>query len=214
MIKKLIIPVIAICLTACASKKQNYTVDSAAAQTIDSIFKANNAMKDTDMTRFNFYLENTFDAEQFDNNGLDLAYILKGNISDSIKEYSSAMTKCYLSKDTIVLVGGLFYESGFFVRLTIHNDQCNAQLLLTGSEKIYSLTSRHEDLQKEVMINSDSLSITFTQEPVYKNGSTLKGKMHIKFQPVYELGKEHTLLKIQPQFGVVFDAKVEQLEEE
>ena len=94
------------------------------------------------------------------------------------------------------------------------DDSFNSQLLLTATDKVYSKTEKKVDLAKEIILNSDTLSMTLTQKPVYKNGSILKGKLKVKAQPFYQLDKDNSLFKIRPEFDIIFDTKVKEKEKD
>ena len=145
---------------------------------------------------------------------MDLAYFLKGDSYEQSDQYVNSMTQCYLSKDTIVLVGGLFYESGVGFRITIFGDKFDTQLFLTAADKIYSKTNNKKDLEKEIIQNADSLSMTLTQNPIFKIGSIIKGKLKLKSTPFYQLDKDNVLFKIDPEFDIIFDIKITEKETE
>jgi len=145
---------------------------------------------------------------------MDLSYFLKGDSYEPSDQYVNSMTQCYLSKDTIVLVGGLFYESGVGFRITILGDKFNTQLLLTAADKIYSKTNDKKDLEKEIIQDTDSVSMTLTQKPTFKIGSTIKGKLKLKSKPFYQLDKDNVLFKIDPKFDIIFDIKINEKDKE
>lgn len=143
---------------------------------------------------------------------MDLSYFLKGDSYESTDQYVNSITQCYLSKDTIVLVGGLFYEPGVGFRITIFGDKFETQLFLTSAEKIYSKTNNKKDLEKEIIQEADSLSMILTQKPIFKIGSTIKGKLKLKSKPFYQLDKDNVLFKIDPKFDIIFDIKINEKE--
>jgi len=195
-------------LVSCSSKEDKFKIDNTISNSIDSIFKENILFDTPLKPEFSFHVVKTFDYERFKQKGMDLAYFLEGDSYEPSDQYINSITKCYLSKDTIVLFGGLFYESGIGFRITIFNDKFNSQLFLSATDKIYSKTERKGDLEKEIILNSDTLSMTLTQKPVFKIGNTLKGKIKIKTQPYYQLDKDNILFKIKPKFDIIFDTKI------
>jgi hypothetical protein len=199
---------------SCSSKGQKYRIDQNISKSIDSTFKENVLFDSPIKSEFSFHVANTFDYEKFEQNGMDLSYFLKGDSYESSDQYVNSMTQCYLSKDTIVLVGGLFYESGVGFRITIFGDKFNTQLFLTATDKIYSKTNNKKDLEKEIIQDADSLSMTLTQKPTFKIGSTIKGKLKLKSKPIYQLDKGNALFKIDPKFDIIFDIKINEKETE
>jgi len=199
-------------LVSCSSKGQKFKIDNSISNSIDSTFKENILFDSPIKQEFSFHVVKNFDYERFKENGMDLSYILRGDSFEPSDQYVNSITECYLSKDTIVLVGGLFYESGIGFSIKVFDDKINSQFILTATEKIYSKTEQKNDLVKEITLNSDTLSMTLTQQPVYKNGSLLKGKLKLKTQPFYQLDKDNILVKIKPEFDIIFDTKVEEKE--
>ena len=201
-------------LVSCSSKGQKYKIDQTISKSIDSTFKENVLFDSPIKSEFSFHVANTFDYEKFEPNGMDLSYFLKGDSYESTDLYVNSMTQCYLSKDTIVLVGGLFYESGVGFRITIFGDKFDTQLFLTSADKIYSRTNNKKDLEKEIIQDADSLSMILTQKPIFKIGSTIKGKIKLKSKPFYQLDKDNVLFKIDPKFDIIFDIKINEKETE
>ena len=201
-------------LTSCSSNGQRFKIDGTISNSIDSTFKENVLFDSPIKSEFSFHVIKTFDYEKFNQGEMDLPYFLEGDSHEQSDQYVNSITRCYLSKDTIVLVGGLFYESGIGFRITIFDDRFNSQLLLTASDEIYSKTEKKDDLTKEIILNSDSLSMTLTQKPVYKNGSVLKGKLKVKAHPFYQLDKDNKLFKIKPEFDIIFDTKIKEKEKD
>lgn len=206
------IPTLIFILISCSSNGQRFKIDPTISNSIDSIFKEKVLFKSPVKSEFSFHVVKTFDYEKFNQGGMDLPYFLKGDSYAESDQYVNSIAQCYLSKDTIVLVGGLFYNSGIGFRITIFDDRFYSQLILTATEEIYSKTDKKDDLTKEIILNSDSLSMTLTQKPVYKNGSVVKGKLKIKSQPFYQLDRDNKLFKIKPEFDIVFDTKVKEME--
>jgi hypothetical protein len=201
-------------LASCSSKGQKYKIDQTISKSIDSTFKENVLFDSPIKSEFSFHVANTFDYEKFEPNGMDLSYFLKGDSYESTDQYVNSMTQCYLSKDTIVLVGGLFYESGVGFRITIFGDEFDSQLFLTSADKIYSKTNNKKDLEREIIQNADSLSMTLTQKPIFKIGSIIKGKLKLKSTPFYQLDKDKLLFKLDPKFDIIFDIKINEKETE
>jgi hypothetical protein len=201
-------------LASCSSKGQKFKIDNSISHSIDSTFKANILFDSPIKPEFSFHVRKTFDFEKFGQNGMDLAYFLKADSYNSTDVYSSSITECNLNKDTIVLVGGLFYNSGIAFRITIFGDNFNSQLLLTETEKVYSKTNNKDNLEKEIILNSDSLSMTLTQKPIFKIGNSVKGKIKIKSDPFYQLDKDSVLFKIIPEFDIIFDTKIKEKEKD
>src|SRR5436309_2458498 len=135
-----VIALLIICITSCSSKGQKCSIDNSISKSIDSTFKANILFDSPIKPEFSFHVINTFDFTKFGQNGMDLAYFLKADSYNSTDVYVSSITRCNLSKDTIVLVGGLFYESGIGFRITIFNDKYDYQFYLVSADKIYSPT--------------------------------------------------------------------------
>jgi hypothetical protein len=201
-------------LVSCSSKGQKYKIDQTISKSIDSTFKENVLFDSPIKSEFSFHVANTFDYEKFEPNGMDLSYFLKGDSYESTDQYVNSMTQCYLSKDTIVLVGGLFYESGVGFRITIFGDKFDTQLFLTSADKIYSRTNNKKDLEKEIIQDADSLSMILTQKPIFKIGSTIKGNIKLKSKPFYQLDKDNVLFKIESKFDIIFDIKINEKETE
>ena len=208
------IPTLIFILTSCSSSGQKFKIDPTISNSIDSTFKENVLFNSPIKSEFSFHVIKTFDYERFNQGGMDLPYFLKGDSYEPSDQYVNSITQCYLSKDTIVLVGGLFYESGIGFRITIFGDRFNSQLLLTATDEIYSKTEKKGDLTKEVILNSDTLSMTLTQKPVSKNRSILKGKLKVKTQAFYQLDKDNKLFKIKPEFDIIFDTKIKEQEKD
>ena len=201
-------------LASCSSTGQKFKIHPTISTSIDSTFKENVLFDSPIKSEFSFHVVKTFDFEKFEQNGMDLAYFLKGDSYEQSDQYVNSMTQCYLSKDTIVLVGGLFYESGVGFRITIFGDKFDTQLFLTAADKIYSKTNNKKDLEKEIIQNADSLSMTLTQNPIFKIGSIIKGKLKLKSTPFYQLDKDNVLFKIDPEFDIIFDIKITEKETE
>ena len=205
---------VSICLASCSSKEQTFKIDNSISKNIDSIFKANILFDSPIKPEFSFHVVNTFDYKKFGKNGMDLAYFLEADSYNSTDVYVSSITQCNLSKDTIVLVGGLFYGSGIGFRITLFNDKYDYQFYLVSTDKIYSPTGNKSDLAKEIFLNSDSSSMTLTQKPNLKIGSVVKGSMKIKPHPFYQLDSSNFLIKINPEFDIIFDTKISEMEKD
>ena len=199
-------------VTSCTSKGHKFKIDSSISNSIDSIFEANELNNTPIKPDFSFHVVKTFDYNQFGQNGMDLAYFLQADDYNSTDVYVNSITECFLSKGTIVLVGGLFSGSGIGFKITIYENKCDAKLFVTSTDKIYSKTENKKDLEKEMIVKSDSLSMTLTQKPDFKIGSSIKGKIKIKSAPFYQLDKQNVLFKINPQFDVIFDTKIKERE--
>jgi len=199
---------------SCSLKGQKLKIDNSISNSIDSTFKANILFESPIKPEFSFHVRKTFDYERLGQNGMDLAYFLKADSYNTTDVYVSSITECNLNKDTIVLVGGLFYNSGIAFRITIFGDKFNSQLLLTETENVYSKTNKKIDLVKEVILNSDSLSMTLTQKPIFKIGNPIKGKIKIKSEKFYQLDKDGILYKINPEFDIIFDTKIKEKEKD
>ncbi len=200
--------ILCLLLIICSSKGQSFQIDHTISENIDSIFKANVLLDSPIKAEFSFHVVKTFDPERFGEHGMDLAYFLKGDGFQPTDQYVSSITRCYLSKDTIVLMGGLFYESGIGFRITIFNDNFDSQLYLVSSEKIYSKTDKKNGFGKEIFVNSDAAVMTLVQKPNFIIGSTLKGKLAIRSESFYQLDKDLVPFKLKPEFEIIFDTKV------
>lgn len=208
MIKQFIISFIISLLVSCSSEKQKFKIDDSISFTIDSISKANVFFDDSAKPGFLFRVKKTFDYKKFGQNDMDLAYFLKANSDKSTEAYIETGTECYLDKDTINLTAVLVRESGIGFIISIFDDKFNSHVRLIATKKIYSKTERKSDLQDDIILNSDSIALTLTEKPKFKIGSRLKGKMEVKFEPFYQVDSSNRLLKIVPQFDIIFDTEI------
>jgi len=208
LLKIFIISFINLLLFSCSSQKQKFKIDNSASVGIDSIFKANGLLDTSIKHGFSFHIKKTFDYERFGQNNMDLAYFLKRASYKPTEVYISSMSDCYLSKDTIILIGVMADKGGIGFRISIFDDKYNSQLRLIAVEKIYSKTEKKNDLQEDIFLNPDIISLTLTEKPKFKTGSSLKGKMAVKYEPFYQVDSFKMLSKISPQFDIIFDTEI------
>jgi hypothetical protein len=196
-------------LVSCSSPKQKFKIDNTISSVIDSIF--NNAYPFFAFSKNSgclVHVKNTFDYERFGQNSRDLVYFLKADSNKATGGYVKSMFECFLNKDTIDLTVILSYESNVAFKISIFDDKVNSRLRLIAAEKIYSKTEKKNDLQNDLILNSESTFLTLTEKPKFKPGSTLKGKMEVKFEPFYQVDISGRLSKIAPQFDIIFDTEV------
>jgi hypothetical protein len=208
LLKIFIISSIISSLISCSHQKQQFKVDNSVSLTIDSISKANMIFESSLNPKFSFHVKKTFEYERFGQNGMDLAYFLKASSDKLTEVYVSGMSECYLDKDTINLMGILGYESRMGLIISIFGDTFNSQLRLIAAGKIYSKTEKKSDLQDDIILNSDSISLTLTEKPKFISGSNLKGKMDVKFEPFYQVDSSNRLSKITPELSIIFDTEI------
>ncbi|MBX9784575.1 MAG: hypothetical protein K2X48_14895 [Chitinophagaceae bacterium] len=209
LIKIFITSSIVLSFISCSPQNQQYKIDDSVSPTVDSIFKANNILFYNSLNpKFLFHIKNTFDYEKFEDNGEDLAYILKTSSEKSKEAYLNGMSECTLKKDTINLTLILSYQSRAGILLSIFDDKFTSQLRLIGTEKIYSKTERKSDLRSEIILNPDNISLTLVEKPRFKSGKKIKGKMDVKFEPFYQLDRSNRLTKINPEFIIIFDSEI------
>jgi hypothetical protein len=194
---------------SCSTQQQKFNIDKSISPAIDSIFKAN-ALFDIPITNgFSFRLKRTIDFEKFGQNGMDLAHLAKADSNWPMDVYVNSMTECYLDKDSIILIGVLDdQKAGIGITLSIFTDKFNSRLRLIGNGKIYSKTGKKNDLQEDIILNPDSISLTLTERPTFNIGSELKGKMEVKYESFYLLDSAAMLSKISPRFDILFDTEI------
>lgn len=195
-------------LVSCSLHKQKFKVDNSISHGIDSIFKLHGVFDSSSTRGLFFHIKRTFDYERFRQNTTDLAYFLKADTSKSTEVYVGGGSECHLNKDTISLIAILNYENTIGLRISIFDDKFNSQLRLIATEKIYSKSEEKNYLQEEIILNPDSISLILTENPNFKTGSRLKGKMEVKFEPFYQVDSSNRLSKIDPCFKIIFDNEI------
>lgn len=193
-------------LVSCSPQKQKFKVDNSISSHIDSIYKVHQEF-DSDR-RLLLQLKRTFDYKRFGQSRTDLAYLLKADSSQSTEKYLAGGSQCYVNKDTLELIGILNNEFTIALIVLIFDDEFDAQLRLTATENIYSETEKESDLQSAITLNPDNISLILTEKPKFKSGSSLKGKMDVKFKPFYQVDSSNRLSKISPQFSFIFDTEI------
>lgn len=199
------------CVPTPPAKK--FSIDNSVSNYIDSTFKESVLIKSSERPEFAFHVANNFDYKKFGINGMDLPYLLNGSI-DINHDYVNSYSECYLSKDTIVLLGALVYSSGIVFKILIYGDKYDCQLGLSADDSIYSKRNSKNKLEKEIILDADSSSMALTQKPQFKTGSIIKGKVKLKPELFYQLDSTKIPSPIKADIDIIFDAPIGEKEKD
>jgi hypothetical protein len=195
-------------LVSCLPNKQNFKIDKSISPTIDSIFKANVLFDDSVKRGVLFQVRNTFDYGMLGQSDMDWSYFLRANSDKPAKAFMEMGSECYLNNDTITLTAVLAQEVSLGIQLLVFDNKFNSQARLIATKKIYSKTEREDDLQNDIVLNPETSALILVERPKLKSGGRLKGRMELKFEPLYQLDSFGTRLKIVPQFDIIFDTEI------
>lgn len=208
MKRNLIVLSILSLLVSCAPQKQKFKVNNSISPAIDSIFKVHGVFDSSLQRGLLFHVKKTFDHERFAENPTGLAYLLKVDTSRSTEFYTSGMSEFHLNKDTVAIIAVLNYEGTIGLIVSIFDGKFDSQLRLVAAEKIYAKSQEKSYLQDEIILKPVSSSLVLTENPDFKSGSRVKGKMEVKFEPFYQVDSSGRLSKIDPQFKIIFDKEI------
>ena len=200
--------VILVILVSCSLQKNRFKVDNSISSEIDS-FYVKRGIEGSDSHRgLYFQISRTFDYKVFPHSNTDLTYFLGLDSSSSTEKYLGAGSECHLDDDTINLIAILNYENTIGLKASIFDNKVEVQLRLLATDKKYAISNDFDNLQNEIILNSEYVLLILTERPSFMVGGRLKGSMVVKFEPFYQLDTAGELSRIKPQFNLIFDNEI------
>ncbi|WP_353777678.1 hypothetical protein [Winogradskyella sp. 3972H.M.0a.05] len=107
---------------------------------------------------------------------------------------------CQFKNDTIKVTGGIFYGGGIGYQIKMTKNEFDGQIIIASDSKTHKKNNDGEFI-KELYLSSKSQDIRFYNDPEFKLGSFLKGKIILTSEEYFTktsngLEKDQTIMKI------------------